>query len=68
VEGAALDAHNLALARTINSSGQGYLTPAVVKGMQLLRVSIGATATTAEDVAALWEQLAQTAAALAVPG
>ena len=67
VEGAALDAHNLALARTINSSGLGYLTPAVVKGMQLLRVSIGATATTEEDVAALWEQLAQTAAALAVP-
>jgi aromatic-L-amino-acid decarboxylase len=67
VEGAALDAHNLALARTINASGRGYLTPAVVKGMQLLRVSIGATATTEEDVAALWEQLAQTAAALAVP-
>jgi aromatic-L-amino-acid decarboxylase len=67
VEGAALDAHNLALARAVNASGRGYLTPTVVKGMQLLRVSIGATATTEEDVAALWEQLAQTAAALAAP-
>jgi aromatic-L-amino-acid decarboxylase len=64
LEGKALDAHNLALARTINASGRAYLTPAVVKGIQLLRVSVGATATTAADVEALWRQLVETAAAL----
>ena len=66
LEGKALDAHNLALARAINASGHAYLTPAVVKGLQLLRVSVGATATTAEDVAALWSQLVDTAAALPI--
>jgi aromatic-L-amino-acid decarboxylase len=64
LEGAALDAHNLALARAINASGRAYLTPAVVKGVQLLRASIGATATTADDVAGLWSQLVETAASL----
>jgi aromatic-L-amino-acid decarboxylase len=65
LEGAALDAHNLALARTINASGRAYLTPAVVKRAQLLRVSVGATGTTEEDVVALWSQLVESAAALA---
>ncbi|HVP62261.1 MAG TPA: pyridoxal-dependent decarboxylase [Myxococcaceae bacterium] len=65
LEGSGLDAHNLALARAINGSGRAYLTPAIVKGAQLLRVSVGATATTAEDVAALWAQLCETAAAIA---
>ncbi len=64
LEGKAVDAHNLALAGAINASGRAYLTPAVVKGVQLLRVSVGATATTAADVAALWTQLVETAAAL----
>ncbi|MGZ6134960.1 MAG: pyridoxal phosphate-dependent decarboxylase family protein [Myxococcaceae bacterium] len=62
--GKAVDAHNLALAGAINASGRAYLTPAVVKGVQLLRVSVGATATTADDVAALWTQLVEEAAAL----
>ncbi|MGZ6164431.1 MAG: pyridoxal phosphate-dependent decarboxylase family protein, partial [Myxococcaceae bacterium] len=62
--GKAVDAHNLALAGAINASGRAYLTPAVVKGVQLLRVSVGATATTADDVAALWIQLVEEAAAL----
>jgi len=65
LEGAELDAHNLALARAVNASGRAYLTPAVVKGVQLLRVSVGATATGADDVAALWTELVETAAALA---
>ncbi len=64
LEGKAVDAHNLALAGAINASGRAYLTPAVVKGVQLLRVSVGATATTADDVAALWAQLVEEAAAL----
>ncbi len=65
LEGAALDAHNLALARAVNASGRAYLTPAVVKEVQLLRVSIGTTGTADEDVAALWAQLVESASALA---
>jgi len=38
----------------------------VVKGVQLLRVSVGATATPADDVGALWSQLVDTAAALPI--
>jgi aromatic-L-amino-acid decarboxylase len=64
LDAARLDAHNLALARAINASGKAYLTPAVVKGVQTLRVSIGATGTTSEDVAALWARLRDTAATL----
>ena len=64
LEGSALDAHNLALARAVNASGRAYLTPAVVKGVQLIRVSVGATATQATDVEALWSQLTDTAASL----
>jgi aromatic-L-amino-acid decarboxylase len=65
LDAAALDAHNLALARAVNASGKAYLTPAVVKGAQILRVSIGATGTTSEDVAALWARLRHTAATVA---
>jgi len=57
VEGARLDAHNLALARAVNATGRAYLTPAVVKGKQLIRVSVGATATTQADVQAVWDLL-----------
>jgi len=64
LEGAALDAHNLALANAINATGEAYVTPAVVKGVQLIRVSFGSTATTQLDVEALWELLAETAAGL----
>jgi aromatic-L-amino-acid decarboxylase len=64
---ARLDAHNLALARAINASGKAYLTPALVKGVQVLRVSIGATGTTSEDVAALWARLRDTAGTLTAP-
>lgn len=54
---AALAAHNLAIAARINGSGFAYLTPAVVDGVQFLRVSIGAEPTERRDVAALWDRL-----------
>ena len=63
----ALAAHNLTIAAAINAAGQSYLTPAVVKGVQLLRVSIGAEPTEREHVAALWESLRQ-AASSSLPG
>jgi aromatic-L-amino-acid/L-tryptophan decarboxylase len=51
---AALKAHNLEIARRINEGGKAYLTPAVLKGRQILRVSIGAEATERAHVEALW--------------
>jgi aromatic-L-amino-acid/L-tryptophan decarboxylase len=56
-----LDAHNLALAQKVNATGGAYVTPAMVNGVQLIRVSIGSTETTAEDVDALWELLQRAA-------
>ena len=64
LEGTALDAHNLALARAVNATGRAYLTPAVVKGSQLIRVSIGAAATTQADVQAVWDLLRSAARTL----
>ncbi len=53
----ALAAHNLALAKALNEAGEAYLTPSVLKGRQMLRVSIGAEATERRHVEALWAQL-----------
>jgi aromatic-L-amino-acid/L-tryptophan decarboxylase len=50
----ALDAHTLAWVNHINSSGGAYLTPAMLDGRWMARVSIGALETTRDDVAALW--------------
>ncbi len=54
LEGEALDRHTLAWVEAINRSGAAYLTPAVVDGRWLARVSIGAMTTEAEDIAAVW--------------
>ncbi len=58
----ALAAHNLAIARAINEGGHAYLTPSVVEGTQILRVSIGAERTERHHVEALWTALQQAAA------
>jgi len=54
VEGEALDRHTLAWVDRINRSGAAYLTPALLDGRWMCRVSIGALATEREHVAALW--------------
>lgn len=54
---AALAAHNLEIARLINEGGRAYLTPSMLKGKQMLRVSIGAEPTERRHVKALWEAL-----------
>jgi aromatic-L-amino-acid decarboxylase len=56
---AALAAHNLAIARAINEGGQAYLTPSMLKGKQMLRVSIGAESTERRHVEQLWAALRQ---------
>ncbi len=51
------DAHNLAWALRINRSGEAYLTPTVLKGRQIVRISIGAEATERSHVEALWARM-----------
>jgi len=53
--------HNLGIARRVNASGRAYLTPAVVKGVQLLRVSVGALGTERRHVEAVWRDLCEAA-------
>ncbi len=50
-----LDRHTRAWADRVNRSGQAYLTPAVLDGRWMVRVSIGAIPTEREHVAAVWE-------------
>ncbi len=50
----ALDRHTLAWAERINRSGLAYLTPAILDGQWMVRVSIGAEQTERADVEALW--------------
>jgi aromatic-L-amino-acid/L-tryptophan decarboxylase len=54
-EGAALDKHTLDWAERVNRSGRAYLTPAVLDGRWMVRVSIGAVTTEREHVEALWK-------------
>ncbi len=54
---AALATHNLGIAARINEGGRFYLTPAVLKGKQIIRVSIGSSPTERRHVEGLWEEL-----------
>lgn len=62
LEGEALDRHTLAWVEQVNRSGAAYLTPAVLDGRWMVRVSIGAEATEQADVAALWALLREAVA------
>jgi aromatic-L-amino-acid decarboxylase len=61
LDGEALDRHTLAWVERINRSGAAYLTPAMLRGRWMARVSIGAEPTVREHVAALWELMRATA-------
>ena len=61
VDGEALDQHTLGWADRVNRSGQAYLTPAILDGRWMVRVSIGALATEREHVEALWMLMRQEA-------
>jgi aromatic-L-amino-acid decarboxylase len=54
LEGEALDRHTLAWVDRINRSGAAYLTPAVLDGRWVARVSIGGLPTERHHVEALW--------------
>lgn len=52
--GEALDAHTRDWAERVNRSGVAYLTPALLGGRWVVRVSIGAETTERADVEAVW--------------
>jgi aromatic-L-amino-acid/L-tryptophan decarboxylase len=58
---ARLAGHNLSIAARINRGGRAYLTPSVLKGKQMIRVSVGAERTERRHVEALWRELQQAA-------
>ncbi len=55
--GEALDAHTLDWVGRINESGQAFLSPSVLDGRWMVRVSIGVEGTTREHVQKVWELL-----------
>ncbi len=55
-------AHNLAIADRVNRGGRAYVTPSVLKGKQMIRVSIGAETTERRHVEAVWRALQEAAA------
>jgi len=59
---AALTRHNLEIADAINRGGRSYLTTSLLKGRQMIRVSIGAQATERSHVEELWRDLQEAAA------
>ncbi len=61
LSGDALDTHTLAWVRRINESGKAYLTPAMLDGRWMVRVSIGAEATERNHVEELWTLLQEQA-------
>ena len=61
VEGDALDRHTLGWVERVNQSGGAYLTPAVLDGRWMVRVSIGSALTERDDVVVLWELMRQKA-------
>lgn len=54
--GEALDRHTLGWCEAINRSGFAFLTPALLDGRWMVRVSIGAIATEREHVQQLWAE------------
>jgi aromatic-L-amino-acid decarboxylase len=57
LEGEALDRHTQAWAERVNASGEAYVTPAVLDGRWMVRLSVGSLTTEREHVAALWNLL-----------
>jgi aromatic-L-amino-acid decarboxylase len=55
LEGEELDRHTQGWADRVNRSGRAYLTPAILEGRWMVRVSIGALLTEREHAEELWE-------------
>ena len=61
LEGDALDRHTQAWADRINRSGLAYLTPSVLDGRWVVRISIGTASTEREHLQALWQAMREEA-------
>jgi len=61
VAGEALDRHTLEWAAKLNQSGEVFVTPAMLDGRWMVRVSIGAELTERKHVAQLWHVMQQAA-------
>jgi aromatic-L-amino-acid decarboxylase len=61
LEGEALNQHTLDWVERVNNSGGAYLTPSILDGRWMVRVSIGAMPTEREHVEALWKLIRQEA-------
>ena len=59
----ALDRHQQEWAERLNATGRAFVTPALVEGRWLVRLSLGTEATEREDVEALWALCRESAAA-----
>ena len=57
LEGDALDRHTLSWADRINQSGAAYLTPAMLDGRWMVRISVGAIPTEREHLESLWRTM-----------
>jgi aromatic-L-amino-acid decarboxylase len=67
-DGDALDRHTLAWAAAVNDSGRAFVTPSLLDGRWMVRVSIGAEPTERSDVERLWALLQEVAVAGAPEG
>ena len=63
LSGDALDRHTLAWAARVNQSGDAYVTPAILDGRWMVRISIGAEITEREHVAEAWQLIREQAEA-----
>ena len=57
-----LDLHTLSWLRRVNRSGRAFLSPSLVDGRWLVRVSVGVESTEREHVEALWQLVQESAA------
>ena len=57
LNGETLDRHTLEWCDRVNRSGRAYLTPAILDGRWMVRVSIGSIATERSHVAELWDEM-----------
>lgn len=68
MDDAALDRHQQEWAERVNATGRAFVTPALVEGRWLVRLSIGAEPTERADVEALWALCREVAEESAVLG
>jgi aromatic-L-amino-acid decarboxylase len=63
LDGDALDRHTLAWADALNAGGTAFVSPAVLNGRWMVRISIGVESTEWDDVSAVWAAARAAAAA-----